>query len=309
MSCAKRSAFVGNDSLRALLAIALVVIFGLAFYANRSPASKQSKPTDLSERTSAAEPAANRETTKTDSAERPEPVQFACQWSASPITIDGRADEPAWQGAVLIDDFLMPVSLKKPRRATRARLLWDADNLYFTADMDDSDLYADITEHDGETWSNDVFELFFKPRLDQPAYYELQVNAAGTQMDMFLPCRGGGSFQRFAKLDKFDWQTATALRGTLNDYSDTDEGWTVEGRLPWSDFRHTGGAPKPGDTWGFSLCRYDYSVPFEGMDLSSSSRLSQVNFHLYEDYARLRFVAAKNADNNVGNEKAEPARE
>ena len=68
------------------------------------------------------------------------------------------------------------------KTATRARLLWDADALYFFADMDDGDLFADITEHDGHTWNNDVFEIFLKPALDKQGYYEFQVNAAGTQI-------------------------------------------------------------------------------------------------------------------------------
>ena len=64
--------------------------------------------------------------------------------------------------------------------ATKARLLWDREYLYFAAEMDDSDLYADVKDRDGMTWNNDVFELFFKPADDKPGYYELQVNAAGT---------------------------------------------------------------------------------------------------------------------------------
>ena len=27
--------------------------------------------------------------------------------------------------------------------------------------MDDRDLFADVTEHDGKTWDNDLLELFF----------------------------------------------------------------------------------------------------------------------------------------------------
>jgi len=78
------------------------------------------------------------------------------------------------------------------KTATKAKLLWDREYLYFFADMEDTDLYADVTEHDGMTWDNDVFELFFKPANDKPGYYEFQVNAAGTIMDMFLPRRGAG---------------------------------------------------------------------------------------------------------------------
>ena len=38
------------------------------------------------------------------------------------------------------------------RTATTAKLLWDREYLYFFADMEDADLFADVTEHDGKTW-------------------------------------------------------------------------------------------------------------------------------------------------------------
>src|SRR5262249_2195040 len=120
----------------------------------------------------------------------PAPTVFECRWIDTPIKIDGKADEPAWKTAQVIDNFSVPWLGKKSRpaqTATKARLLWDRERLYFFADMDDSDLYADVTEHDGQTWDNDVFELFFKPAEDKPGYYEFQVNAANTKMDMFIP--------------------------------------------------------------------------------------------------------------------------
>jgi hypothetical protein len=117
----------------------------------------------------------------------PPPAEFECRWADTPVTIDGKADEAAWQRAQLIDTFYLPwlgARARPARTATKARLLWDREYLYFFADMEDTDLYADVKEHDGQTWDNDVFELFFKPAADKPGYYEFQVNAAGTVMDM-----------------------------------------------------------------------------------------------------------------------------
>jgi cellulose/xylan binding protein with CBM9 domain len=219
---------------------------------------------------------------------------YECRWTDEKLTIDGRADEPAWQQAAEIDGFALPWlgdEARPAKTATRARLLWDREALYFFADMDDGDLYADVTEHDGQTWDNDVFELFFKPADDRPGYYEFQVNAAGTVMDMYLPRRGAGGYQRFKADGEFHLETKVRLRGTLNNYADTDRGWSVEGRIAWRDFKHTGGQPKPGEVWKFALCRYDYSVDFEGPELSTNAPLSIDSFHQHEDYAPLEFVA------------------
>src|ERR1700687_4539106 len=103
-----------------------------------------------------------------------------CRWAGGKIKIDGKTDEIAWEKAQVIDSFQVSWQNRKPRTSTKARLLWDDEYLYFTAEMEDSDLYADITERNGMTWYNDVFELFFKPSAEKLPYYEFQVNAANT---------------------------------------------------------------------------------------------------------------------------------
>lgn len=228
-----------------------------------------------------------------------QPVAYECRWAGQPPRIDGTAEEPAWQTAQAVDRFFLPWLKKEGQRsartATKARLLWDRDALYFFAEMADSDLYADVTQPDGTTWDNDVFELFFKPAADKPGYYEFQVNAAGTVMDMFLPRRGAGGFKRFIGDSEFHIEAKVKLDGTLNKWQDRDKGWTVEGRIPWSDFLKTGGRPVTGEVWKFALCRYDYSVDFEGPELSTCANLASKphpDFHLHEDYADLKFVGS-----------------
>jgi hypothetical protein len=222
-----------------------------------------------------------------------EPEPYLCRRATGPITLDGKADEAAWRAAGAIDHFHLPWLGARDRPAktkTVARLLWDDDYLYFHAEMEDHDLYADITEHDGMTWENDVFELFFKPADKAKGYYEFQVSAAGTKMDMFLPSRGSGGYRRWKGAHPFAWETRVARDGTLNDPSDRDRGWSVEGRFPWKDFAPTGGRPARGDVWKFALCRYDYSIDFDDPELSTHAPLQALNFHRHEDYAPLRFA-------------------
>ena len=215
----------------------------------------------------------------------------ACRFADDPITIDGTLDDVAWKDAATIENFSMPwlgKDSKPVTKATRAKILWDRENLYVAADMDDADLYADITEHDGQTWDNDVFEVFLKPAADKPAYYEFQVNAANTQFDCFVPRRG--HVGRFKKLHDFGIESAVKLRGTLDDWTDRDQGWSVEMRIPWSSFMPTGGRPEPGDEWRFALCRYDHDTSRERPELSTSAPLQELSFHRHEDYAPLKFV-------------------
>ncbi|MEY4938334.1 MAG: hypothetical protein RIQ93_69 [Verrucomicrobiota bacterium] len=219
--------------------------------------------------------------------------RFECRWADRPPIIDGKLDDAVWRQAQVVENFRaswLPEGRRKPPTATKARLLWDREYLYFSADLEDTDVFANITEQDGAIWTCDVFELFFKPALDKPGYYEFEVNAGNGKLDMFLPSRGAGGYSRFKSDREFHLESAVSVRGTLNNFSDQDRGWTVEGRIPWRDFLPTGGRPVPGETWRHSLCRYDYSAGFAEPALSTNTDLTEPNFHRYEDYVPLTFI-------------------
>ena len=223
------------------------------------------------------------------------PTEFECRWADGPITIDGKADEPAWKAAQVIDQFYLPWLGKDARLSktkTSAKLLWDREYLYFFAEMEDHDLFADVTEHDGMTWLNDVFELFFKPAAEQSGYYEFNINAAATVMDMFLPSRTSGGYMRHKSEGPFHVDVKVVLRGTLNKRDGKDEGWSVEGRIPWTDFMRTGGRPETNENWKFALCRYDYTLN-EVPEQSTCAPLKSKNpadFHNVDEYATLKFI-------------------
>lgn len=216
-----------------------------------------------------------------------------CRRANGPIKLDGQLDEKAWQKAQPIRDFAVFWEKRKARTATEARLLWDDDHLYFAAQMEDKDLYALEKKRNGMTWEDDVFELFFKPDGARLGYYEFQVSALGTQLELALPSRGSGGFRRFASAPALGMESAVKRDGTLNDHGDRDSGWMVEGRIPWKAFRMTGGRPRAGASWKFALCRYDYSVFLDRTELSSCAPLTRPDFHRYEDYGELLFVGGK----------------
>lgn len=217
--------------------------------------------------------------------------EHICHWAHGPIVIDGLADETAWANATLIDRFRIPNNdAPIPKTATRAKLLWDRQFLYFFAELEDHDLFADVTDHDGKTWDNDVFEIFLKPSRESSGYYEFQINAAGTEMDMFLPGQKSGGYEAFKASNDFHWQTQVRRHGTLNERGDLDQSWTVEGRIPWLDLMPTGGRPEIDERWQFALCRYDYTLDRKP-ECSSSAPLTEANFHRCEDYSTVRFAS------------------
>lgn len=219
-----------------------------------------------------------------------------CRWASTPIVLDGKSDEAAWKHAQAITTFVRPwlKEKQKPLRGTTvAKLLWDREYLYFFADMRDPDLFADVMKHDGALWTNDAFELFFLPDAAKPGYYEFEVNAANAVLDAFYPKRDLDHLVQLFGRGEFRVESKVALRGTLNERSDADQGWSVEGRIPWIDFLRTGGRPEPGEQWRFSLCRcnHDKDQPFE---LTTTARHNvrklSAFFHQFEDFTPLKFI-------------------
>jgi hypothetical protein len=214
--------------------------------------------------------------------------EAVCRRATSPIVLDGKADEPAWAEAEVIDRFPSYWSHTDSARGTRARLLWDDSALYVFATMPDAELRSFGTQRNDRLWEGDVFELFFKPYDDRPEYYEFQVNPRSVILELAFP-RRGYDFKTLAARPPMGFAAVAVADGTVDHPGDRDRSWSVEGRIPWSIFGPTGGRPQPGATWRFALCRYDYGPQGTEPILMSSAPLTQPSFHRYEDYGRLLF--------------------
>lgn len=219
-----------------------------------------------------------------------EPLE--CRWTEENIVIDGNANEPAWKTATVIDGFGQPWlkdGAGKPEQ-TKVRLLWDREWLYFQAEMDDPDVWADIKTNDGDLWKNDVFELFLKPSAKHAGYYEFEFNAAGALYDAFLADAKAFLGPDPQKPGKFHLDAKVIIDGTLNERGDVDRGWRVEGKLPWTDLLPTGGRPAPGEVWGLNLARINYDRDKKDPALSSVASLTEPSFHRTEEYRSIKFI-------------------
>ncbi len=233
-----------------------------------------------------SEQAASKE--KSDAPEPPVTREAVCRRVDKAPVIDGKLDDPAWSSATVIDGFSAFWDRAEVESKTQARLVWDDDALYFAATMTDTELRAFGTQRNDRLWLGDVFELFFKPLADRPEYYEFQVNPRSTILELAFPKRGF-DFATLAARPPMGMAAVAVVDGTLDQPGDRDNGWTVEGRIPWSVFAPTGGRPEPGASWRFALCRYDYGPEGTKPVTMSSAPLTQPSFHRYEDYGLLSF--------------------
>ncbi|MHB8077728.1 MAG: carbohydrate-binding family 9-like protein [Candidatus Krumholzibacteriia bacterium] len=197
------------------------------------------------------------------------PRQYVCRRAPAPLVVDGALDEAAWRDAAWTEPFVDIEGPAKPapRFLTRAKLLWDDDNLYVGAELEEPDLWATLTERDAVIFHDNDFELFIDPDGDTHEYYELEINALATVWDLLLirPYRDGGPAVN--AWDIAGLRAAVRLDGTLNDPSDRDRGWTVELALPWSVLRecaHREAPPRDGDRWRLNFSRVEWRTRVDG---------------------------------------------
>lgn len=190
------------------------------------------------------------------------PQNYLCYTALDSLTIDGKLDEESWEQAPWTEDFLdiEGRSRPEPRYRTRAKMLWDNTYFYIAARMEEPHVWATLTQRDTVIFYDNDFEVFIDPDGDTHHYYELEVNAFGTEWDLLLtqPYRDGGK-----AIDSWDIQgleVGIGIEGTLNNPADIDSGWTVEIAIPWDVLEEASpsGKPSTGDQWRVNFSRVQW---------------------------------------------------
>lgn len=183
------------------------------------------------------------------------------------INIDGKDDELAWSNAIYTDDFIDIEGDKIPRQKTNVKMLWDDKFLYVFAKLYENHIWGDITKRDEVIYYNNDFEVFINPNDDVFSYGEIEINALGTEWDLFLnrPYRLKGKAD--SSWDINGLKSAVDINGTLNDPNDLDDYWTVEIAIPLKEIEKLNTSEKDekvisGDVWriNFSRVNWDFEI-------------------------------------------------
>ncbi|MBI3418267.1 MAG: carbohydrate-binding family 9-like protein [Verrucomicrobia bacterium] len=191
------------------------------------------------------------------------PKDYVCYRASSPVQIDGKLDEAAWAVAPWTKFFQDIEGDRKPhpRLHTRAKMLWDDDYFYVAAELEEPHVWGTITNRDAVIFQDNDFEVFIDPNGDNHEYYEFEMNALNTGWDLFLnlPYKDGGKARDEWNIAGL--KTAVQVRGTLNDPTDRDAGWSVEIAFPWkalAEYAHRAAPPKNGDQWRVDFSRVEW---------------------------------------------------
>lgn len=192
------------------------------------------------------------------------PKKYVIHKISDPLTIDGKFEETAWKQTQWTEPFLdiQGEHLPAPRFETRAKMLWDDEFLYIAAHMEEPHLWATLDERDAIIFQENNFEIFIDPDADTHNYYELEINALKTFWDLMLtkPYLNGG--KPVHAWDIKGLKIGVDLLGTLNDPSDTDEGWTLEVAIPFDVLNETigRGQPEDGSQWKLNFSRVEWQT-------------------------------------------------
>jgi hypothetical protein len=163
--------------------------------------------------------------------------------TTAPITLDGVADEVAWQSAGVIADLVQQAphpGAPTPYR-TEVRFLVAADALYVAFDCRDpapERIAVHTMQRDGEMDGDDTVALVLDTFGDSSRGYALQVNAAGARADGLVI-----SAEEIAD----DWDGIWDARAVR-----TAVGWSAEVVLPSRTIRFASGL----DEWGLNVERF-----------------------------------------------------
>ncbi len=198
------------------------------------------------------------------------------------IAVDGKLSEKAWKKStpvILMFPWEFQTGKKQP---TSVKLLRDQDYLYVGYECEDSDLTATLENRDDPVYKDDCVEIFINTNPAADHYFGFEMNARGVLYDYF-----------FAYPEKHNLTPnlegvllKTEMRGTLNQSTDQDRGWTLEVAIPFKSLNAT---PKKGDQWKIQLNRWDGTGPNRRLSMWSNSGMKKANPHNPERFGKIVF--------------------
>ena len=195
------------------------------------------------------------------------PKQYTCYNTHSVIEIDGNVYDDSW-GKIPWSSFFEDIegnAKPKPYLQTRMKMLWDEEYLYIAAELEEPHIWGYLSNHDDIIYRDNDFEIFIDPTGDGLNYFEIEINALGSILDLFMskPYNKGGKAD--LQWNAEGLKKAVKIHGNLNDTIGEDIKWTVEMAIPWTAYNSRAAKinqPKPGDTWRMNFSRVQWETEF-----------------------------------------------
>lgn len=198
------------------------------------------------------------------------PKNYVITHTKETIQVDGKIEEGAWSQAKWAEDFEDIEGSKKklPTYKTQVKMLWNDSTLFIAAKLQDPHVWATQNNHDDIIYKDNDFEIFLDPYNSGHRYFEIEINAFNKVLDLFMnkPYRDGGDALLNWNVRKLKHNIQ--VRGTLNNPSDTDEGWDLEMAIPFKSLKFglDDHFPTEGTIWRINFSRVQWDTKISGSD-------------------------------------------
>lgn len=217
---------------------------------------------------------------------------YTCYRATGPIRIDGKLTEADWQAAPLSEAFvdIRGVDYQPaPAKETRMKMLWDDECLYIAGIISENDVTASLRQRDDIIYRDNDFEVFIDPEGDGKFYFEFEINAFGTLMDLIMdrPYFRGGTC--FLPWDCRGVRARVHVDGRINDSRKPDKGWTVEMAIPFESLAYGQRNPRTIPQWRIDFSRVQWLVREGPEENWVWNPTGKVNMHMPENWGILIF--------------------
>ena len=171
-----------------------------------------------------------------------------------PPEIDGRLNDPVWQTATAVTDFVQyePVDGAVPTETTEMYVAFDRNHIYFAFYAhytDPSILRANRADRD-QAFEDDLLTVYFDTFMDQQRSFDFDLNAYNVQGDGIINL--SSIVERGAGIPRADrsWDALFESGAEI-----VEDGFTAEMAIPFKSLRYPQLPPGVPHRWGFQFVR------------------------------------------------------
>lgn len=206
------------------------------------------------------------------------------------FTPDGRGSAANWAKTQWVDLPIQETS--GVRYATKVKLLYSGTGIYFLFHCEDRKITTEVTRDFGPLYQGDVVEVFLRPDISLPIYFEYELSPLNYELPLLVP-NIHGKFQGWAPAHyqgRRRVQHATTVTGGLKKAGEAVSEWTAEIYIPFSLLSPLVSLPvKPGTRWTANLYRIDHDTGYTSWSWRKTTPGVRGSLHEYKKFGAVVF--------------------
>jgi len=173
---------------------------------------------------------------------------------------------------------------------TKFKIMYSPKGIYILINGEDDKITTQYDKDFGQLYNADVFEVFFHPNPQIPAYFEYEVNALNKELVLMLDKSNGKNSSGAPKNYENERRVKKNVDvvGGKMEMNSSIKSWSAELFYPYELLSNLENVPpKSGTIWNINVCRLDYDT---GTKVKWSWTPTIVNtFHELDKFRSFKF--------------------